>query len=364
MLKPQNNVRTFKNRFAILDGHNDLLTRLWLSDHPDPIAEFFKTRVNGHLDLPRCRQAGLCGGLFAIFLPPFSYIKQHHPEKLHDPHAHEFSQQEIEQICLQQLDLAQQLIQRSDAQIQLCTTVADIQQSKIEQKIALILHMEGAESLQDNPDLFDHFYVQGLRSIGPLWNRPSRFGHGLNSPFPHRPNPNRSSANGLTQAGQLFIKRCEQKHMVIDVSHMNEDAFWDTTELIHQPLVATHSNIHALCPQARNLTDQQLYAIRDSRGMIGINFDVAFLRADGQRNIDTPLDLILDHAEYVMDLLGEQYVGFGSDFDGALLSRDLKDVTGMLKLIECMQHRNYSAELIEGLCHQNWMDVLARIWKK
>ena len=349
------------DNFAIFDGHNDLLTRLWLSHHPDPIAEFFEGRATGHLDLARCLQSGFRGGLFAIFLPPFSYIKQHHPEKLSHPHLDDFSEDEVEKICLEQLEIAKALVLRSNDQLQLCTSFSEIQQSLDQQKISVVLHLEGAECLQQHPDLLDHFYQHGLRSIGPLWNRPSAFGHGLNSPFPHAPQI-RNPQRGLTSAGKTLIHRCEQKKMLIDVSHMNEDAFWDTAELIQQPLIATHSNVHTLSHQARNLTDQQLYAIRDSNGMVGLNFDVAFLRADGQRNTNTSIDTMLNHIEYLIEKMGEQHVGFGSDFDGCLLSDEVKDVTGLLKIIEKMQQRNYSTELIEQICNKNWINTLKRIW--
>nr|WP_155757137.1 dipeptidase [Acinetobacter sp. CIP-A165] len=341
----------------IFDGHNDALTRLWLSNDPDPVHAFIHQRLAGHMDLKRCQQAGFVGGMFAIFLPPYAYVKQHHPNKLFDPHATDFSQQQIEQICLEQLNLAQQLAQRSH-DIQICTSVEEIQRCRAQQKLAMVLHMEGAESLQHNPDLLDVFYQAGLRSIGPLWNRPSRFGHGLNAKFPHSPD----TGAGLTVEGKAFLKRCANKKIAVDVSHMNERAFWDSIDILQQPIVATHSNAHALCPQARNLTDAQLKAIRDSQGMVGINFDVAFLRADGQRNADTPIDIILDHLDYMMDRLGEEYIGFGSDFDGALISTALEDVTGISKLIERMQQRHYSSELIEKLCWRNWLDVLNRIW--
>ncbi|ENW97066.1 dipeptidase [Acinetobacter sp. NIPH 298] len=341
----------------IFDGHNDALTRLWLSDDPDPVHAFIHQRLAGHMDLKRCQQAGFVGGMFAIFLPPYAYVKQHHPNKLFDPRATDFSQQQIEQICLEQLNLAQQLAQRSH-DIQICTSVEEIQRCRAQQKLAMVLHMEGAESLQHNPDLLDVFYQAGLRSIGPLWNRPSRFGHGLNAKFPHSPD----TGAGLTVEGKAFLQRCADRKIVVDVSHMNERAFWDSVDILQQPIVATHSNAHALCPQARNLTDAQLKAIRDSQGMVGINFDVAFLRADGQRNADTPIDVILDHLDYMMDRLGEEYIGFGSDFDGALISTELEDVTGISKLIERMQQRHYSSELIEKLCWRNWLDVLNRIW--
>lgn len=342
---------------VVFDGHNDLLTRLWLSDQADPLQAFIHEQLSGQLDLKRCQQAGFVGGMFAIFLPPFTYVKQHHPDKLVDKNTEDFTQQQIEQICLAQLELAQQMVQSSE-QIQLCTSVQQIQDCRTQGQLAVVLHMEGAEALQDNPDLLDVFYQAGLRSIGPLWNRVSQFGHGLNARFPHSPD----TGAGLTIAGKALLRRCAEKKMVVDVSHMNERAFWDTVDILQQPIVATHSNAHALCPQARNLTDPQLKAIAESGGMVGVNFDVAFLRADGQRNADTPLELILDHLEYIMDRLGEDHIGFGSDFDGALISTELQDVTGLAQLIAAMQQRHYSKELIEKICWGNWLNVLNRIW--
>ncbi|WP_042874584.1 dipeptidase [Acinetobacter haemolyticus] len=343
--------------FPVFDGHNDVLTRLWLSDHSNPAQAFIHDRLAGHLDLTRCQQAGFVGGMFAIFLPPYSYVQQQHPNKLFDQTASDFTQQQIEHICLEQLDLAKQLAQYSN-NIQICTTVQDIQHCLTQQKLAIVLHMEGAEALQLNPDLLDVFYEAGLRSIGPLWNRPSRFGHGLNAKFPHSPD----TGAGLTHEGKAFIKRCADKKMVVDVSHMNERAFGDTVDILQQPIVATHSNVHALCPQARNLTDAQLSAIRDSKGIVGVNFDVAFLRKDGQREANTPIDVLLEHLEYLIDRMGEDHVGFGSDFDGALISTEIEDVTGLHGLIERMQERRYSTELITKICWHNWLNVLNRIW--
>ena len=96
--------------------------------------------------------------------------------------------------------------------------------------------------------------------------------------------------------------------------------------------------------------------------MVGVNFDVAFLRPDGQRNADTSIDVILDHLDYLIDQMGEEHVGLGSDFDGALISTELADVTGLHQLIERMQQRGYSKTLIENICMNNWMKVLYRIF--
>ncbi|MEN6670322.1 dipeptidase [Psychrobacter sp. B38] len=343
---------------VIFDGHNDLLTRLWLSSAVDPVHDFIHGSLPGHLDLKRCQQTNWLGGLFSIFLPPYAYVQNNHPDKLSNPSSQDFTPQEIVDICCEQLALAQQLEALSEGQIQICTSLAQIQACQQNQQLAIILHLEGAEFLAIKPELLDVFYNAGLRSIGPLWNRKSLFGDGLNVPFPHSPD----TGSGLTDQGKDLILECSQKGMLIDVSHMNERAFWDTLETINQPIVATHSNAHALCTQARNLTDRQLAAIKQSDGMVGVNFDVAFLRADGQRNTQTSLDVIVDHLEYLIDHLGEDHVGFGSDFDGCLLPDELSDISQISMLIERMQQRHFSDALIEKVTSKNWFRVLGKIW--
>lgn len=347
------------NQPIIFDGHNDLLTRLWLSSADDPVHDFIYGTLPGHLDLKRCQQAKWMGGLFSIFLPPYAYVKTNHPDKLSNPSNSDFTLQEIVDICCAQLELAQQLQTRSDGQIQICTSVAQIQACQQNQQLAIVLHLEGAEFLAIEPDLLDVFYEAGLRSIGPLWNRKSLFGDGLNASFPHSPD----TGFGLTHEGKDLILTCCDKHMLIDVSHMNERAFWDTLEIADQPIVATHSNAHALCPQARNLTDRQLAAIKQNGGLVGVNFDVAFLRADGQRDTQTSLDVIVDHLAYLIDHLGEDHVGFGSDFDGCLLPDELSDISQISKLIERMQQRHFSDTLIEKVTSKNWFSVLGEIWR-
>lgn len=344
---------------VIFDGHNDLLTRLWLSSAEDPVHDFIHGTLPGHLDLQRCQKAGWMGGLFSIFLPPYAYVKNNHPDKLSNSTNSDFKSQEIVDICCAQLKLAQRLQARSDGQIQICTSLAQIQACQRNQQLAIVLHLEGAEFLAIEPELLDVFYEAGLRSIGPLWNRKSLFGDGLNASFPHSPD----IGSGLTTQGKELIIECSKKQMLIDVSHMNERAFWDTLEIIDQPIVATHSNAHALCQQARNLTDRQLAAIKQSGGMVGVNFDVAFLRADGQRNTHTSLDVIVDHLAYLTDHLGEDHVGFGSDFDGCLLPDELSDISQISMLIERMQQRHFSDALIEKITSKNWFAVLDKIWQ-
>jgi membrane dipeptidase len=128
------------------------------------------------------------------------------------------------------------------------------------------------------------------------------------------------------------------------------------------PLVATHSNAHALSPHSRNLTDKQLGAIRETGGMVGVNFAVSFLRSDGRQDSDTPVELIVDHVEHFLKQIGEDSVGFGSDFDGAMVPKGLGNAAGLPAIVDVMRARGFSEPLIEKLCYRNWLRVLERTW--
>lgn len=235
-------------------------------------------------------------------------------ETMHDPLA----------ITQAQIGLFHAMAQASSGKMRVCRTVADIEQCMADDVVALVLHIEGAQAIDAQLEPFDALLAQGVRSIGPFWNTPNIFGEGVSGPFPGSPD----TGAGLTPAGKALIRACRERHVLVDVSHMNQKAFFDTAAIGGGPLVATHSNAHALCAQPRNLTDEQLAAINASDGLVGVNFGTAFLRADGQRNGDTPLSEIVTHVEYLITKLGEDRVAFGSDFDGISLPDAMGDVTG------------------------------------
>lgn len=338
---------------AVFDGHNDLLLRLWFEQSRDPVADFFQGLNGGHLDYPRMQRGGFAGGLFAVFVPPARYVAPKlgislpEAERLCDPLA----------VTRAQLALAHQLETRSQGRIKICRNVADIQSCRQQAIIAMVLHIEGAGALDATLSQLDEFYQAGVRSIGPFWNDPNLFGEGVTGHFPGSPD----SGKGLTPAGKALIRACRERHILVDASHMNEKAFWDTAEISGGPLVATHSNAHALCPQPRNLTDQQLLAIKHSKGLVGVNFGTAFLRADGKRDGNTPLATIMQHIDYLTDSVGEDSVAFGSDFDGVNLPDEMQDVTGLPGLIGLLANAGYDQSRLEKLCWRNWLRVLTDI---
>ncbi len=342
------------------DGHNDVLLRLWRQGN-DGAAAFLSGETRGQLDLPRAETGGMVGGLYAIFVPskskdttvepmdavPYDVPAPPPPELTHAQRA-----------TLEMASLLFRIAEQSNGRVRIARSVADIRAAKAAGAHAPVLHIEGCEALDADFKMFDVLYATGLRSLGPVWSRSNIFGHGVPFRYPSSPD----TGDGLTDLGKALIKRCNELRVLVDLSHLNEKGFWDVAKLTHAPLVATHSNAHALCASSRNLTDQQLAAIRETGGLVGVNYAVSFLRADGRRNAATPLDRVVDHIAYLVERLGEDGVGLGSDFDGAMIPEAMGTVAGLPNLVAAMRARQFGEGLIEKICFENWMRVLARTW--
>lgn len=345
----------------IFDGHNDLLARLFISKEPNKAALFVNGRPDGHLDLPRARKGGFAGGFFAIFVPTVSRRRTrgdtmngtHYdiplPPIMEQAHALDVARTQIG--YLKELEHTGTLV--------ICTSVEAIKRCLANGKVAAVLHMEGAEAIDPDLEVLDDFYDQGLRSLGLVWSRPTIFAHGVPFRFPSTPD----IGVGLSDHGKRLIARCNELGVLIDLSHLNEAGFWDVARLSDAPLVATHSNAHALSPHSRNLTDRQLDAIAESDGMVGLNYAAAMLRADGQMRSDIPLSTMLEHLDHMINRMGEDRVGLGSDFDGAVVPAPIGDVAGLPVLIDAMRNHGYDTALVTKLCHGNWERVLRQTWK-
>jgi membrane dipeptidase len=216
--------------------------------------------------------------------------------------------------------------------------------------------MEGAEAIGPDLDALYLFYEMGLRSLGPVWSRETIFGHGVPMAFPGGPD----TGPGLTAKGRDLVRLCDELGIVIDLSHLNEKGFDDVAAVSSAPLVATHSNAHALCNSPRNLTDRQLHMIRERGGMVGFNFATFYLNADGTADPATGWDVMLRHLDHLIEQAGEDHVGLGSDFDGCVLPERIGDVTGVPHLFEAMQAHGYDDALIAKLARENWLACLEK----
>lgn len=344
----------------IFDGHNDALGRLVMSGVSDPVGDFLDGSADGHIDLPRARTGGVAGGLFAIFCPSTGNFDFNAHRTLHGvdmPLPEPLERHGAADFAFRQVALLQRILRQADGQGVQCVNRAEVEAAMTAGKLAVVLHLEGAEAIDPSFDTLEMLYAAGLRSLGPVWSRPNIFGHGVPFRFPSGPD----TGPGLTDTGRELIRYCNRLGVLIDLSHITEQGFWDVAGISQSPLIATHSNAHAVCPAARNLTDRQLDAIRDSDGIVGLNFATAFLRADGQMDADTDLGLMVRQVDYLLERLGETRVGFGSDFDGAVVPAAIGDIAGSQVLVQALADAGYGAELIERICWRNWADVLGRI---
>ncbi len=337
---------------VVFDGHNDVLERLGGPDGGGPGA-FFERGEKGHLDLPRAWAGGFGGGLFAVWVPS-PKTSERTPRGLPpalDP-AYALRRSLAATAMLFRVE------DRSGGKFRVVRTVAELQRCLDEGVMAAVLHFEGGDAIDTDLDALHVLYRAGLRSLGLVWGRPNAFAEGVAAHFGRSPD----TGPGLTKAGRELVHACNDLGIMIDVSHLNERGFWDVAALTDAPLVATHSNAYALCPSTRNLTDPQLDAIAASDGMIGLNFGVHFLREDGAEDANTPLEVMVRHINYLVERVGIERVGFGSDFDGISVSQEIGDVTGLPRLMSALRERGYDDQALRKLAHENWVRVLRKTW--
>ncbi|MEM6383737.1 MAG: dipeptidase [Pseudomonadota bacterium] len=345
----------------VFDGHNDLLARLHIAGGVEVAGSFSTGRARGHIDAQKMQSGTMVGGLFALWVPgsagPSDRAERAMRQAGYDvPLPPPVDRMTAAHVVKDQLAILRAI--ETGGGCTVCVTVDQIEKAIQEGIPAAVIHLEGAEAIGPEFDQLDDLVASGLRSLGPVWSRPTIFGHGVPFRFPATPD----IGPGLTDDGKRLVKRCTELKILVDVAHLNEAGFWDVAALIQQPIVATHSNVHALCPHARNLTDCQLDAITESDGLVGLNFATAFLREDGRMRSDTPIDIMVDHLAYLVDRMGETRVALGSDFDGAVVPREIGSAAGLQKLVEAMRHRGFDEPLIENICWKNWLRVLRAIW--
>ena len=343
---------------AVFDGHNDVLSKLRDAGGVAQ-AESFLGLTDFHVDCAKAAQGNFGGGFFAMWVPSPSNddFKSMMSEPSYDvPLPLRVKQADALPVVLEQAAILLHLQQLGA--IEICTTVSALKQCLGSGKLATILHLEGCEAIDPEFHALDVLYAAGLRSIGPVWSRTNIYGEGVPFRYPSTP----AIGGGLTQHGFELVKHCNTKGVMIDLAHLNQAGFDDVARHSRHPLVSTHSNAHALCPHARNLTDGQLEQIRASGGIVGLNFAAAFLREDGRMISDVPIVQMLRHLDYLIDKLGEDGVGLGSDFDGAVVPDEIGTVAGLPVLVDAMQKHGYGAQLVQKICHGNWYDVLKKTW--
>ena len=348
-------------RTPFFDGHNDFLLRLMFTAARREEVWLGRTG-NGHLDLARMKQAGFAGGLFAIFVPPisggpppdFATLMSSPPYDL--PTPPQMNHGEAQPMAITMAGLLHWMERVAPNDFKVCRTASDVRNAMSDDIIAGVMHMEGAEAIGPDLDALYLFYEMGLRSLGPVWSRPTIFGEGVPMKFPGSPD----IGNGLTEKGKDLIRLCNELGIVIDLSHLNDAGFNDVAKISTSPLVATHSNAYALCETPRNLTDRQLAQIRETGGMVGFNFATFYINEDGTAANDMGWEPLFRQMDYLIEHLGENHVGLGSDFDGCIVPKLIGDVTGVPSFLSALGKHGYDQSLLAKLARDNWINCLER----
>lgn len=339
-------------KIAVFDGHNDILSRLMREGREGAEERFLTGQTGVHIDLPRARQGGLAGGLCAVYVPSPGMALDA------DGDLPRVERQSALDQTVAQAALLRRIEARSDGKFTICTSVADIHTAMENGRFAAVFHIEGIEAAGPDLDLIHVLHAAGLRTLGPVWSRPNIFAHGVPFRFGHSPD----IGPGLTDSGRALIRLCNQLKIMVDLSHMNDAGFWDIAKISDAPLVASHSNAFAISPHSRNVTDRQLDAIRDTGGLVGLNFGVKFLHPEGRADSAMDLSIMVRHVEYLVERLGIDHVALGSDFDGTLISSQIGDATGLPHLLGALRMAGFDDEALTKIAHANWLAVLKRTW--
>ncbi|MHA1302779.1 MAG: dipeptidase [Candidatus Heimdallarchaeaceae archaeon] len=318
---------------GIIDCHMDSL----VSGYRRYPREFHKKTEIGHIDTPRLIEGGIAAVFFAVY-----------------PAVNEY-------YIKEGVDMWFKAVEDPRNKFYHIKSYSDLKRAEQENKIGAILHFEGAGGIDSEFINLRNYYRLGLRSMGITWSNYNKFGTGVGIKLDR----------GLTAEGKALISEMENLGIIVDVSHLNEKSFWDVVDVATKPFIASHSNAYSICDHKRNLKDEQIRAIKDADGVIGLNLCVSFLKS----GISFPksgallysdkitFEQIKKHIDHIIDLAGIDHIALGSDYDGATVPEVLKDVSYYPNLITYLEETGFTKKELEKIKHENIERVMKSVWK-
>ncbi|MCR5145885.1 MAG: dipeptidase [Clostridia bacterium] len=213
----------------------------------------------------------------------------------------------------------------------------------------ILLSIENGAAISGKLENVKYFYNRGVRMMSITWNDDNELGCGALT----------RNDFGLTNMGKKYVKLLNEFGIIVDVSHLSEKSFWNVINLKCKNVIASHSNVYEICRTPRNLKDSQIKAIAENSGVIGVCFYSDFLNERGKANV---MDVV-NHIKYIKELVGIDYVGLGSDFDGMSLKKTANQVENIIKvnnIIEILRIQGFSENEIEKIMWKNWYNFLKR----
>jgi len=362
--------RELSQRYLITDGHIDTPTRVRQTGEDVGVGS------EGEFDWPRAVAGGLDAPFMSIYIGA-SYEREGGAKALAD----------------ELIDWVEAQVAAHPDKFTLGVSVADARAAFAEGKVALFMGMENGSPIEGELANLDHFYERGIRYITLCHSQDN---HICDSSYDER-----HTHGGLTDFGREVVRRMNELGIMVDVSHISDDAFWDVMEVTQAPVIASHSSLRHFVPGfERNMSDEMVRRLAENGGVVQINFGSSFIsqayrEAGDRRRQDVaallaeagverrseegraireryaeehPIEFadvtdVADHVDRVVELVGIEHVGFGSDFDGVgdSLPTGLKDVADYPGLIAELLRRGYSDEDIEKVCSGNVLRVLGEV---
>jgi len=358
---------------VVIDSHNDYIYQAYKRG-----ANFSKREKSTQTGLDRLIDGGIKFQIFALW-----------PDENQMKRAYDF--------CKEQISRFKNIEKENSDRFKFTESYEDIVNSIGNGKLCAMFGIEGGNAVENDLDRIDEFYKLGVRYIGLTWNNSNKIGSSAKD-------ESRGKKGGLTDYGFKVIKRMDEVGMMIDVSHSGEQTFWDVIKTTKNPIIASHSCCYSLSPHYRNLTDEQIKAIAENGGVIMVNFYDHFIDALNADNIRTQnvyqnyskeldeiyrssggdmikfnterekflssLDLskgntiekFIDHIDYIKNLVGVDYIGLGSDYDGGITPpNELYDGTCYPIITRKLVERGYTEIEIRKILGLNFLRVFKQV---
>lgn len=357
-----------------VDSHNDILLQTMEKGYI--IDDDLKGKT--HSDLDRMKQGGLDVQFFSVWsdgnqINPYNFANI-------------------------QIDSLDAVIERNQNKIVKVSNTEELLSAVNQNKIAALIGLEGGHQIENNLNKLDSLYNRGVRYITLTWNNSTKWATSASDETKKDGTLNSEGKNGLTQFGKKIVNKMNKLGIIIDVSHVGEQTFWDVIANTKKPIIASHSSVYSICPHPRNLKDDQIKAIAKNGGVIQINFNSGFLDSTVGKKEDeflekhkpeidslkllgvnpylaeelmypkyrqeseelkAPFNLVIEHIEYIIKLVGVDYVGIGSDFDGMVLPpKQLNDVTKYPLITKALLEKGYNEKDIDKILGGNILRVL------
>ena len=355
----------------VVDTHSDSLA--WPTRHDVDIGQ---RQEETHMDLPRMKEGNQNVQFFACFASP-GWIEK----------------KKVVQVTLDYMDSFHTLMQNYPEQIEQATTADDVRRITDAGKLAGILCIEGGHSIDDDLSILRMYHRLGARYMTLTWNNTNNWADGVLDEPRHE---------GLNHFGREVVREMNRLGMLVDISHVAPATFWDAIATTTKPVIASHSSAKAICAAPRNLEDDQIRAVADNGGVIGVNYEITFVgeayrtakdaldseKADeskraekdhpaesgGLKNALREIDElhdekvaelskphyteIVDHIDHMVSVAGVDHVGLGSDFDGATMPEGMEDCTKVPLITDELLRRGYGESDVRKILGENFMRVM------